>query len=154
MVLSAILYYEEAIYEACEILKPEHFYDGRHRLIYKRAIDLMLEGAPVNNLAVVEKLKACGEFEKAGGYSYLAEIKAVTGTPSQIPHFGGIVQDKYLRREAINLSGEIATDCRDKGDMRAGDIVNGFVGRLLDISQIKEAAHYAVSYTHLTLPTN
>ena len=56
-VLGALLLDKDAVIAVAEFLKPEDFYDDRHREIFECAIQLYEERVPVDVLTVSERLK-------------------------------------------------------------------------------------------------
>ena len=72
--LGAILISEESLPDIIEILKPDDFYDDRHRIIYGAMWTLYEKHRPVDILTVSNELKSKKQLNKAGGAAYISEL--------------------------------------------------------------------------------
>ena len=73
-VLGALLLDKDAVIAVAEILKPEDFYDERHKSIYESIISLFEERVPVDVLTVTERLKKKKVLKNVGGATYLTQL--------------------------------------------------------------------------------
>lgn len=55
-------------------LAPEHFYAGRHRLIFEACLRLLEDGLAVTLPAVAVRLTDEGRFDRVGGVAYLNDV--------------------------------------------------------------------------------
>ena len=107
-VLGAILIEPNAISEVAVRLKPEHFYLPQHQAIYNIMMDLELERAgSIDTIVVLERLKAEGVYDDAGGKSYLLELAQIVPTAANIESYASIVLEKFYVRSLILASREI-----------------------------------------------
>ena len=63
-ILGALLLDRDAVISVIEFLKPEHFYEDKHRRIFEVILQLYQEREPVDVVTVSEKLKKYGFYHK------------------------------------------------------------------------------------------
>jgi replicative DNA helicase len=107
-VLGAILIDKDAIVAVAEFLRPEHFYNEAHQLIYQAALALYEERKPIDLITLTEKLKKQKNLTKIGGRTYLTSLVERVPTAANVESYGKIVKDNHIKRELISASGEIA----------------------------------------------
>jgi replicative DNA helicase len=110
-VLGGILLEQAALPRAVEILAPECFYKGAHRLIYQAALALFERGEPVDLITVTEQLRRMDKLEAVGGTVALTGLLGSVATAANMEHHARIVYDKYLARRLISA----AKDMIEKG---------------------------------------
>ena len=79
------------------IVKPEHFSQSRHRIIFKAMRELQRDGVEINPFSLVNLLGA--EIENAGGVSYFTEISLCCPSLSGLEHYQKVVLESYRIRE-------------------------------------------------------
>lgn len=127
-VLGAALLDKDAIVIVAEFLKPEHFYDDRHGMIYEAMIALFEDREPIDVVTVPAKLKELGYLKKSGGTAYITELVNETPSAQNVESHGKLVRDMYIRRKLINVSAELA----ELGFQETSDVSD-----LLDIAEQK-----------------
>lgn len=100
-VLGALLLDKDAIVAVAEFLKPDDFYDERHRQIYECALELYEERIPIDVLTVAERLKKKKALKEIGGVTYLAELANKVPTAAHVEHYGKIVKDAATKRSLM-----------------------------------------------------
>lgn len=113
-VLGAMLMDKNAIIDVAVILRPEYFYDTRHRDIYQVVIDLFEEGMPVDMITVSDKLRSRKQLKKIGGQTYLADLVSSVPTSAHAEEYAIIVQGNALRRDLISSASKITELSFDK----------------------------------------
>ena len=115
-VLGSILVgYQEAD-EAFLILKPEHFYQRRHQILFEVMLDLFEQNKAVDLVLVQEELLRRKVLEKVGGIEYLAELTEYVPTARHCVYYAQIVRDKYLLRSLLEVCGEISKEVQQSTD--------------------------------------
>lgn len=65
VVIGACLIEQEAFGQIADILKPNAFYDSRHKLIFEAVQSLSAENKPIDILTVTDRLRKTGDIDAA-----------------------------------------------------------------------------------------
>ena len=134
-VLGALMLEKDAYSIISEIiLKPEYFYDKTHELIFAAIQSLAFQQKPIDILTVVDQLRKSGTLETAGGTSYIAQLSQKVLSSAHIDYHARIVAQKYLARELITFSSEVASKAFDETN-DVDDLMQEAEGKLFEISQ-------------------
>jgi replicative DNA helicase len=106
-VLGGILLDPDAIGRVADVLRPEAFYLGAHREIYRTALMLHSQGKPTDLTAMAAWLADTGQLEKVGGSSRLVELVERTLSTASIDQVARLVMDKHLRRQLIRSANDV-----------------------------------------------
>ncbi|MFN9872281.1 MAG: DnaB-like helicase N-terminal domain-containing protein, partial [Cyanobacteriota bacterium] len=106
-VLGGILLDPDAIGRVADVLRPEAFYLGAHREIYRTALMLHGQGKPTDLTAMAAWLADTGQLEKVGGTGRLTELVERTLSTASIDQVARLVMDKFLRRRLIRSGNEV-----------------------------------------------
>jgi replicative DNA helicase len=109
-VLGAAMLDKDAFAVVIDILKSDSFYVDAHRVIFKAMLELFEKSAPIDLLTVTEKLRSMGEYETAGGASYLVQLTNRVSSSANIEYHARIVSQKFIQRELIRVSTDIIRD--------------------------------------------
>ncbi|MBC8048179.1 MAG: replicative DNA helicase [Fimbriimonadaceae bacterium] len=109
-VLGAFMIDRDAVTNAIEILRPESFYDDRHRIIFTAIRRLFEKTQPIDLLTVTEELRKMGQLEEAGGPFYITTLTNRVASAAHIEHHARIVAQKFIQRELIKISSEIINE--------------------------------------------
>jgi replicative DNA helicase len=104
--LGALLLDREAVGFVLDVLRPEDFYRGDHRVIYQAILDLYNAGKPVDLVTVPEELRRRGKLEEVGGLRYMDELAASVPSAANAEHYAGVVRDRSLLRSMISACGQ------------------------------------------------
>lgn len=113
VVLGAIMLEREAIDRTVDILSSESFYVHAHQLIYSAARSLSNKQSPIDTLTMVEELRKVGKLEEVGGPYYITKLTNTVVSAANIESHCAIIQQKFILRELIRVSGEIITSAYD-----------------------------------------
>jgi len=105
---AAILEPESTIPILVEKLFPEHFYERRHRVIFRTIRELFDRGEPSDIVLLANRLEETGDMERAGGRMYLNELLDRTTTTASLEYFADIVKRKATLRSLIEAGGRIS----------------------------------------------
>ena len=133
-VLGALMLEKDAYSIISEILTPECFYDKTHELIFSAIQDLAMLQKPIDILTVVEQLRKSGTLETVGGTSYIAQLSQKVVSSAHIEYHARIIVQKYLARELITFSSEVAGKAFDETN-DVDDLMQEAEGKLFEISQ-------------------
>jgi hypothetical protein len=103
-VIGSMLLSTQAITDATDTLYGTEFYRHAHELIWRAAINLRLEGAPVDTVTVAARLQEQGDLGRAGGAPYLHELITGVVSPASASYYAQIVRDRAARR-ALRAAG-------------------------------------------------
>ena len=108
-VLGSLLLDNELWSDLSEILREEDFYTGQHRLIF-RSIEALLSKAEgkADILTLSQYLSDAGLLTDAGGRPYLAELLSKARGSSRAIAYAGVIRDKSVARQLINVGGEMS----------------------------------------------
>jgi len=100
-VLGALIIDPDAIDDVRTELDERDFYRDGHRAIFTALGELRDGGSATDPVSLVERLKACGDLQRAGGVEYVSTlIDAVPSSASAMYH-ARIVRDHATRRRLI-----------------------------------------------------
>jgi replicative DNA helicase len=117
-----------------DILSPAGFYDKAHELIFTAIQDLALQQKPIDVLTVIEQLRKKGDLEAAGGAIYIAQLSQKVVSSAHLDYHARIVAQKYLARELITFSSNVASKAFDETN-DVEDLMQEAEGQLFEISQ-------------------
>ncbi|GHU85757.1 replicative DNA helicase [Bacteroidia bacterium] len=112
-VLGALLLDNEALLTTIDFLKPEHFYEAKHKLIYEAIAQLTKEqsksraGSAVDPLTVTNKLKENGVLDEIGGGAYIAQLTNRIASSANVEHYAHVIAENFIKRELIRISSDV-----------------------------------------------
>ncbi len=106
-VLGAILIEKAAFDKAIEAVTADSFYVDAHQRIFKAIQSLAAKNMPIDLLTVVEELKNREELDLVGGPYFVTKLTNSVVSSANIEAHCRIVQQKYMARLLIQVSGEI-----------------------------------------------
>ena len=112
--LGSILLSPGVMVKVSQIIKPSAFYKEQHTIIYMSILEMYIEKREIDIITLSDNLRNKNQLDKIGGMSYLAELASTVPTASNSEHYAVIIQDKYSRRQLIQLSEKIANAAYDE----------------------------------------
>ncbi len=106
--LGAIMLKPECMYDVSDLIRSEHFYAEKHRVVYTAMLELFKKSDPIDMLSVASRLKVTKNIERIGGTSFLAELVSVVPTTSNVHHYADLVQKTATLRALIGAAEHIA----------------------------------------------
>lgn len=113
-VLGVIMLEKDTIDRVADILTPESFYVEGHQVVYRAALSLYRKSQPIDTLTVFEELMKSGENKHIEGPYYLTKLTESVTSSAGVEQYAMIIQQKFMRRELIRISGEILGDAYDE----------------------------------------
>ena len=107
-VLAAILLDHDALYRVLDRLKPQHFDEPRHRILYEACATLAEKNRAPTLITLKNHLEEHGLLEGVGGIAYVAQVADAAATAAHIEHHARIVRDKALARSLIRTCETLA----------------------------------------------
>lgn len=105
--LGAILIDADAIVKIADVIRPDDFFDDRHKHIYEGVVALYEKHSPIDVLTLSDQLKGVGFLDMIGGAPYLTELTNFVPTATHVEQYAEIVAQKALRRRLIKASQDI-----------------------------------------------
>jgi replicative DNA helicase len=93
-----------------DMLSPEDFYRGEHKLIYGAIGALINSSKPADVITVYEHLQHQGKADDMGGLGYLNSLAQYVPSASNIRRYAEIVRERSILRKLVAASDEIATN--------------------------------------------
>ena len=107
-VLSCMLFDNDGMQAAYEMLSGSDFYRPQHKVIFEAMVELFTKGEPVELTSLKSKLENMGLLEQVGGTEYLINIAGFVSTSARVKYYAKLVLDKSILRKLIKTSGEIS----------------------------------------------
>jgi replicative DNA helicase len=133
-VLGALLLDKDAIIAISEFLRPNDFYDERHREIFDCAIELYEERVSIDVLTISEKLKKRKFLKKVGGASYLVGLANQVPTAAHVEHYGKIVKDSATKRSLMKAASTLVELSMDEG-LAADELLDKAEAEVFSLTQ-------------------
>ena len=111
-ILGALLFDNELYYRAAAFLKPEHFYDPVHQIIYEACGDLIGSGRLASPVTVDTFLSSSSGYVEAGGKTYLEQLAANVPSTAGAVDYARIVFDLSVCRGLMTIGSEMSDRAR------------------------------------------
>ena len=109
-VIGSILIDKDSIIKIADLLNPDDFYYGTHKIIYEAIVDLYNRHDPIDLLTVANLLEERKQIDTIGGPAYLAELTSIVPTSTHIFKYAQIVKTKSTLRNMIK-AGNMISGC-------------------------------------------
>ena len=90
------------------IIKMEYFFLENHKHIYQAMLELTDVGQPIDEIAVVNKLREKSQLTDKCDYSYCTLLQESTPASIHAHSYANIVKKYYLHRQLLTITGEIS----------------------------------------------
>ncbi|WP_419918452.1 replicative DNA helicase [Candidatus Poriferisocius sp.] len=105
--LGAMLLSRDAIADAVNLIRPEHFYRPAHAHVYEAVCSLYSKGEPADAVTVAAELNRLGLADKVGGNATLVKLQTGTPASANAAKYANIVHEAAVLRKLIEVGGEI-----------------------------------------------
>jgi replicative DNA helicase len=106
-VLGSLLIDRDAIIQVASFLRPEDFYAAANSLIYRAILDLYNKREPTDFVTLSDELQRRGQYDQAGGLSYLSSLLNAVPTAVHVEYYARIVERAATLRRLIDAGTEI-----------------------------------------------
>lgn len=106
-VLGALMIEKDAYGTVADLLRPEVFYNDKHRLIFEAIRALAAKEEPIDLMTVGEKLRQQGTYEEAGGTVALVELTRRVASTAHLRYHAQIIAQKATARDLIAMAARI-----------------------------------------------
>ncbi|TWR31354.1 replicative DNA helicase [Mucilaginibacter pallidiroseus] len=133
-ILGALMLEKDALSSVIDVLKPEVFYEEKHKRIFQAIHTLFEKTSPVDILTVTAQLRQQGELELIGGAYYITELTNRVASAANIEYHARIVIQKFIQRELIRISTDVISNAyEDTSDVF--DLLDKAEKNLFEIAQ-------------------
>mgnify|MGYP003296932335 CR=1 FL=1 len=133
-VLGSILYNPSCIADIATELTPDNFYLPQHKAIFTAITVMFSTNQVIDLVPLLEKLKADGIFDDAGGKSYLSQIIQSVPSAANVMTYVAIVKEKFYSRALMNAAKEIIFDINENAS-DSSKLIEAAEQRIYDIRQ-------------------
>ncbi len=134
-VLGAMLLSADAVEDALEILKPEHFYKEAHQKIFAAMKTLVERGQAVDIVTLSEELKTAKLLTQVGGEVYLTQLVDKVATAAHVKHYAEIVYKKFVVRDLIQTATHLVQRCYKEEDDDPQILIDSAADQIYKLSQ-------------------
>ena len=115
-VLGSMIIDPECIGDVVEIVEQDSFYRTEHQYIFDAIITLFEKHRShgIDAVLLRDELEKRKQLEKVGGVEYIAKILDSVPSSANVAYYAGIVKDKMLLREIIQVTTYILNDAYDE----------------------------------------
>ena len=106
-VLAAMLFDKDICTEALERLRADQFFRPAHQIIFQAIEDLDMQGFPIDQLTVADRLETQGDLGKIGGKAYLLELGDNAFAIANWSYHASIIERQALLRDLIRAATRI-----------------------------------------------
>lgn len=124
---------EPAVALVMSMATRKAFYTEAHRQIFDAIEALHIKKNPVDIVSVGDELRRRGQMESAGSMFYLSQLTVDVVSPAHVEYHCRIVLEKALKRQLIESTAKIISDCYDEST-DAFDVLDQlkFIGAQMD----------------------
>ena len=105
-VLGSICLSNEALDDVTEVLRSEHFFSERHRLIFEAVQAMLKRGVHPDAVTLSEELARSGKLDIVGGDTYLIQILEAVPNAAHARYYADIVVSRWTARRISEISGK------------------------------------------------
>lgn len=144
-VLGSMLLDGEAVTDALEILKPEHFYKEAHQKIFAAMQALVDRGQAVDVITLSEELKKNDLLAKLGGEVYLTQLVDRVATTAHAKHYAELVYKKFVVRDLIHTATSLVQRCYKEEDDDPQILIDTAADQIYRLSQKQKLTGFVSS---------
>ncbi len=144
-VLGSMLLDAEAVNDALEILKPEHFYKEAHQKIFDAMKTLVDRGQAVDLVTLSEENKKNNLLAQLGGEVYLTQLIDKVATAAHVKHYAEIVYKKYVVRDLIRTATGLVQRCYKEEDDDPQLLIDAAADQIYKLSQKQKLSGFISS---------
>lgn len=105
--LIGVILYDNAGLEAAEAIRPDHFFDPVHQLIWFVIQEISGNNRLAEPVSVYDRLSDCGGLQELGGMIYLADLIDRAPPLNRVKHYADLVTESATKRGIAKLAREL-----------------------------------------------
>jgi len=115
--LGSILLNPDLVEKAQHIIKPEYFYDTKHKIICYAIFDMFQRRIPIDLVTIKDRILGAKKLDDIGGMSYLTELPGCVPSSSNWKKYAEIVKGKFKARKALEIMESISATIYEDGTL-------------------------------------
>ena len=131
--LSAIMLDNEVMNDITDILKADHLYKKKHRIIYRAFLDMWENNNPIDPNTLLKWLDK-KNLEVPITTDEVIDLSSAVSTSANVEFYARIIYEKYVLRYIISTSNELANNCLEP-DVNTWHALEKAEVRLMELSQ-------------------
>lgn len=142
-VIGGLMLAPDRIETVSERLTEADFYQQRHRAIYRAMLELSARGEPCDAVTLGDWFEDNGLSEVSGGSTYLYELANNTPSAANIAAYADIVREKSVRRQVIDLAGDIVEQAF-AADGEGAQLLDRGITELMALQRVESRNEYTL----------
>ena len=139
--LGAILISDKVLPEILAIIKPNDFYDDKHKTIFAAMSDLYDRHMPIDLVTLTSELRSQKKLNDVGKAQYLTDLSTYVPTASHAKAYAEIVERMSTRRRLIDAGSQIVEKAfNDDADVT--DLIGSAEKELFEVSDKTVKSEY------------
>lgn len=134
-----------------DLVGEEDFYRPEHKTIFHVLANLSIKNQPFDVITVSNELKNLQQLENVGGEVYLFELAKNIPVISNINSYAGIVRERSVLRQLINICNETADLAFNPQDLSVADILHKTEGKIFKIAEQQKRGRGPVDMSSILL---
>lgn len=102
-----ILERNQATENVFKFLRPDHFYEPAHEIIYDSLLKMRSELLSIDMRTLFHFISKQGKIQQIGGAYYIAELTSKVSSSANIEYHARVVIEKSIKRKLIEYASEI-----------------------------------------------
>ena len=136
--LGSVLLVNEMVDEVVSLIKPDHFYNDAHRMMFAAITDMYENGQRgIDTVTLANELAKRGQLEEVGGPGFLIEVLESVPHAAHAEYYARIVRDKWLQRSLIYTCTDILKETYE-GSAETENILARAEQRVFQIAEQQE----------------
>lgn len=123
-VLGAILLDNTIMDHIADLLVPEDFYVGAHRVAFSAMLALLDRGEPADPIILKQYLEKNNELDTVGGSGYFARLIDTVPATANAKAYAHLVRDKAILRTLANTASTIAEEVYNNTTLPVDEILD------------------------------
>ncbi|HET6602644.1 MAG TPA: replicative DNA helicase [Xanthomonadaceae bacterium] len=134
-VLGGLMLAPESWDRVADKLTEEDFYRREHRVLFRAIAELADKSQPFDAVTLGEWLQSRHLVEEVGGVSYVIELASTTPSAANIEAYAGIVREKSILRQLIDVGTGIVNDAFQPEGRSSEDVLETAEQRVFHIAE-------------------
>lgn len=145
--IGALLLNNKSFEYISEFLKPEHFSNALHKLIYEAIFRLIERSQVADPITLKPLLDNEPELKEAGGVNYLIDLATNVSSTVSIKDYALMIHDFYLRRNLSCIGDTIIREAHDtNSENSAMEKIESAEKNLYDLASKGDISKGAISF--------